>query len=114
MATRPDSPGTIFDLGYQGYAGPRLGRHYAVISLYDYSFRSACGIRRRASAKVFPRGLAVSLNLPALLQVGVAAVASQRITVVRPERYFNLVEIVLALFCAAVTPELLTRDRRTH
>ncbi len=46
--------GVIHDIGYQRYTGPRLGRWYAVRSLYVHSVRTAFGLGRSGKAKVFP------------------------------------------------------------
>ncbi len=40
MATPPDlvagsATGSIFDLGYRGYDGPRLGRRHAITALFS-------------------------------------------------------------------------------
>jgi len=114
VAARSENAGAIFDLGYKGYTGARLGRPYAVSSLFVYSLRGCFGIGRKLSSKFFPFGIAALVTVPALLQVGVAAVVPTHITIVKPESYFGLVQIILALFCAAVAPELLTRDRRNN
>ena len=42
MANEAEGPaGSIFDLGYRRYAGARLGRRYAIESLYVHSLRAA-------------------------------------------------------------------------
>jgi ABC-2 type transport system permease protein len=46
--------GVIHDIGYQRYTGPRLGRGYAIRSLYLHSLRTAFGLGRSAKAKIFP------------------------------------------------------------
>ena len=46
--------GVIHDIGYQRYTGPRLGRGYAVRSLYAHGLRTAFGLGRSAKAKIFP------------------------------------------------------------
>ena len=51
--------GSIYDLGYRGYEGPRLGRRAAIWSLLAHSVRTAYGIGRNARSKVMPVGLAV-------------------------------------------------------
>ena len=56
--------GSIYDLGYQGYTGPRLGRAYAIRALFAHTLRSAYGIGRGGRAKIIPIGLAA---LPLLI-----------------------------------------------
>ncbi len=106
--------GTIYDVGYQRYEGVRLGRRHAIWALYIHSLRSVFGIGRSLSSKVGPMGLAVIAFLPAVIQLGVAAIAPAEVEVFRPEDYYALIEIVLAVFCAVVAPELVGRDQRTH
>ncbi|HEY5639806.1 MAG TPA: hypothetical protein VIW01_07115 [Dehalococcoidia bacterium] len=106
--------GTIYDIGYQRYEGVRLGRRHAIWALYVHSLRSVFGIGRSLSSKVGPMGLGVIAFLPAVIQVGVAAIAPADVEITRPEEYYELIEIVLAVFCAVVAPELVGRDQRTH
>jgi len=106
--------GSIYDIGYQRYGGLRLGRRHAIWALYVHSLRGVFGIGRSLSSKVGPMGLAVIVLLPAIFQLGVAAIASQEIEVIRPEDYYQLIEVVLVAFCAVVAPELVGRDQRTH
>ena len=106
--------GTIYDVGYQRYEGVRLGRRHAIWALYVHSLRSVFGIGRSLSSKVGPMGLAVIALVPAIFQLGVAAVTPTELSVIRPEEYYNLIEIVLAVFCAVVAPELVGRDQRTQ
>lgn len=104
--------GTIYDLGYRNYDGARLGRAYAVRSLYFESLRSAFGFGRRTTAKVFPFGLTVLAAFPAIVQVVIGTLSSEVIEVFRAEDYYTYIQIILALFCAAVAPELVGRDQR--
>ena len=106
--------GSIYDVGYQRYEGVRLGRRHAIWALYVHSLRSVFGIGRSLSSKVGPMGLAVIALLPAVFQLGVASIAPADIEVKRPEHYYNIIEIVLVVFCAVVAPELAGRDQRTQ
>jgi ABC-2 type transport system permease protein len=72
------------------------------------------GIGRSLSSKVGPIGLAVIALLPAVFQLGVASIAPADIEVIRPEEYYNIIEVVLVVFCAVVAPELVGRDQRTQ
>jgi ABC-2 type transport system permease protein len=114
MTASVSGAGSIYDLGYRPYEGARLGRSYAFRSLFLYSLRSIFGISRSVMAKVFPIGLAAVALLPAVVQLGVAAIAPADIRLIRPENYFEFVEIVLVLFCAVTAPELIGRDQRYH
>lgn len=106
--------GSIYDLGYQRYGGVRLGRRHAIWALYLHSLRGVFGIGRPLSSKVGPIGLALVALLPAIVQLGVAAISQQEVKAIRPESYYQIIEVVLAAFCAVVAPELAGRDQRTH
>ena len=46
--------GSIYDIGYRRYEGPRLGRGHAIRSLFTHSLRSTFGIGRGGRAKIAP------------------------------------------------------------
>lgn len=106
--------GSIYDLGYQRYEGRRLGRAYAFHSLYTHGLASAFGIGRSTRSKVVPIGLFVIALVPAVIELGVTALAGDAVRPVRLNNYFSLVGVVMLLFCAAVAPELVGRDQRNH
>jgi ABC-2 type transport system permease protein len=106
--------GNIYDLGYRGYGGRRLGRSYAILALYVHSLRSCFGLGRRTSSKIIPITLAILAVVPAAIQLGIASVASGIVEIYRAENYYTFIEVVLALFCAAVAPELVGRDQRNR
>jgi ABC-2 type transport system permease protein len=112
--------GSIYDLGYRHYSGPRLGRPHAIRSLVRHSFRLAYGIGRSGRAKIIPIGLAVLATIPAVVALGVTALATQlgagedleAASPVRYDTYYPVVAQTVALFAAAQAPELLGRDLR--
>ncbi len=113
--------GNIYDLGYQSYTGPRLGRRSAVQALFSQSIRACYGIGRGGRAKIAPFVLGAIAILPAILAVGIAAIAAQagpaggaigEASPIRYDSYQGLVGIVIMLFCAAQGPELFGRDQR--
>lgn len=109
----PSAVGSIYDLGYQHYEGPRHGRAGAIAALYTDSLRACFGIGRSARAKVVPLGLTVLALLPAVIVVATEAVARGAIpSVVRHEDYFSVIVAFLILFVAAQAPELVGRDQR--
>ncbi|HET7029525.1 MAG TPA: hypothetical protein VFI34_03365 [Candidatus Limnocylindrales bacterium] len=113
--------GSIYDLGYRRYEGPRLGRAHAIRSLIGHSFRSTYGIGRGGRAKIAPFVFGAMAVLPAVVVVGVLTLVA-RLEVGRAiERapqiinftnYFSSVNAIIALFCAAQAPELFGRDQR--
>jgi len=103
--------GNIYDLGYRNYDGLRLGRRHAAISLYWYTLRGAFGIGRRTSSKIMPILIAIFAFLPAVGQLAISALASD-VEIWKPEDYFGLIEVPIALFCAVIAPEIAGRDMR--
>jgi len=103
--------GNIYDLGYRNYDGPRLGRPYAFYSLYIHTLRNAFGLGRRTSSKIMPFALAIIAFIPAVIQLGIAALLPAEFEVYRAENYYSYIQTVLVLFCAAVAPELVCRDQ---
>ncbi len=111
--TQP-SAGAIYDLGYRGYTGPRLGRASAVATLFWSSFRAAFGIGRSARAKIVPWGLGVIALLPAAIAVGITALVGERVAPFTYDNYLTQIQVALTLFVAAQAPELVGGDQRNH
>ncbi len=118
---RAAATGSIYDLGYRGYEGPRLGRRHAVTTLFVHTLKSCYGIGRGGRAKIAPIVLAGMATIPAIIAVGVLAIARQvgpggevieEASPIRYETYFGVIMQIVALFCAAQAPELLGRDQR--
>jgi ABC-2 type transport system permease protein len=106
-----DVNGVIHDIGYQRYAGARLGRAYAVRSLYVQSLRGAFGLGRGAKAKIFPWLVVGLLTLVAVVIVAIAANVPDM-----PMPYLEFPEemtLFIVLFGAVVGPELVSRDLRS-
>ena len=113
--------GSIYDLGYQAYDGPRLGRSSAVVALLLQTIRACFGIGRGGRAKIAPFVLAALAILPAVLAVGFSALAAQAgpaggaiedASPINYASYHGLVAILIMLFCGAQAPELFGRDQR--
>ena len=107
----------IYDLGYRNYDGERIGRRGTLLTLYVHGLRSAFGLGRRTSSKIFPFGLAIVAFIPAIIQLGVGAIvsgAAHHVDLFRHEDYFRFTRVILVLFCAAVAPELVGRDQRNR
>jgi ABC-2 type transport system permease protein len=122
MAQPPDliagsATGSIFDLGYHGYDGPRLGRRHAISTLFVHSLKWTFGIGRGGRAKIAPFVLAGLTLLPAVLAVGIRALAgpaAERASPITPQNYLTYVQTFIAFFVTAQAPELLGRDQRSH
>jgi len=115
MTQSPERTGAIYDIGYRGYAGLRLGRRAALETLFWEGFRAAFGLGRRPLAKVAPWLLAAIALIPALVYLGVAAIIPGEISptdIIKISDYLQVIFILLILFVAAVSPEIVCRDLR--
>jgi ABC-2 type transport system permease protein len=119
--TMEGTSGSIYDLGYRGYEGPRLGRRAAVISLLVHSLRTAYGLGRGARSKAMPMSLVAMAVLPSLLGLGIIALVNQlegpaqAFEAISPIKYatlFPFISTLVFLFCASQAPELFGRDQR--
>jgi ABC-2 type transport system permease protein len=110
---RADSAGVIHDIGYRRYTGPRLGRGQIIRALYWHSLRSAFGWGRGAKAKIIPVIAFVAICLPAVANAVSVAQGNGRLFPY--DTYDNgLRVIVMIIFIAALAPELVSRDLRSH
>ena len=120
MTSPEHAAGNIYDLGYQGYDGPRLGRPAVAIGLLWQTLRASYGIGRGGRAKIAPFLLLALAVLPAVLAVGISALATQagagavidEASPIRHDTYQSLTSTLIMLFCAAQAPELFGRDQR--
>lgn len=103
--------GVIHDIGYERYQGERLGRGYAVRSLWIHSLRTSYGLGRSAKAKVFPWLVAALVTMVAVVALVIRAVTGEVAIAYLdfPEGIYPL----LILFGAVVAPELVSRELRT-
>jgi ABC-2 type transport system permease protein len=104
--------GVIHDIGYRNYEGERIGRAGIVRALYWHSLRSAFGIGRGGRAKVVPILAFVIMCLPAA--VNAFTVARTGTKAIQYDAYIYQFQLILVLYLAAVTPELISRDLRNH
>ena len=110
-----ESPaGSIYDLGYQRYEGVRLGRRHAIWALYRASLRAAFGFGRRTAAKIAPFALVVVALGPALLQLIIAAFIGDEMKLFNHEDYYELISLVLAIYVAAIAPDIVGRDQNNR
>ena len=118
-ATSPPS-GTVFDIGYQRYAGPREGRTRGRLAVIKDGVRNSLGLGRGARAKVLPWLFIAILGVIALVMALVAGAterfagpgAAERLNLPSHGDFYGIASIVLFVFAAVVAPGLLCRDRR--
>ncbi len=113
MTSEPAPRGTIYDIGYRPYEGRRLGRRFAIWSLYVLSLRNAFGLGRGVLPKVLAFGLVIVAFIPAIVVIIIAAVVpSDEFEVFRPHRYYGIIQFIIILFAAALSSDLVGNDRR--
>lgn len=112
--------GSIYDIGYRRYEGPRLGRAHAIRSLFLHSLRSSFGVGRGGRAKVAPLTLGFLACIPAIAIVAAQALlrqfpggeALEGQLPIRYDTYAGTIGVFVILFCAAQAPDLFGRDQR--
>jgi ABC-2 type transport system permease protein len=114
------STGTVFDIGYQRYTGPREGRERARRAVLSDGMRIALGLGRGPRAKILPWFFIAVLIAIALVMALVAGAAeriagpgaAQRLNLPSHVDFYGIASILLFAFGALVAPELLCRDKR--
>jgi ABC-2 type transport system permease protein len=114
VVPRESATGAIYDLGYQGYDGPRLGRRAAVSTLFWASLRAAFGLGRSGRSKIVPWGLTAIILVPAAVAGAIQAVVPGAPSPFTYDNYLWEMQPLLALFVAAQAPELVSGDQRNH
>jgi len=115
VGARESATGAIYDLGYQSYDGPRLGRRAAVATLYWSSLRQVFGLGRSGRAKIIPWGLSAFAVIPAAVAAAISALVP--VGGASPFTYDNYLfgmASILALFVAAQAPEIVSSDQRNN
>ncbi len=116
----PGRAGTVFDIGYRRYSGPREGRNRARWAVLKDGVRTALGLGRGARAKALPWsfvGLLAAIGLVMALIAGAVdrlagPGAAEQMNLPSHADFYGIASIVLFLFAAVVAPKLLCRDRR--
>lgn len=114
--------GTVFDIGYQGYAGRREGRLRSRWAVLKDGVRTALGLGRGARAKIFPWSFIAVLAAIGLVMALIAGAAdriagpgmAEQLDLPSHSDYYGIASIILFLFAAVVGPKLLCTDRREH
>jgi ABC-2 type transport system permease protein len=114
VAPRESATGAIYDLGYRGYDGPRLGRRAAFATLFWASLRAAFGLGRAGRSKLVPWGLSAIMIVPAGVAGAIQALAPGGLSPFNYDNYLWDLQPILTLFVAAQAPELVSSDQRNH
>lgn len=114
IAPAESATGAIYDLGYQGYDGPRLGRRAAFWTLFRASLRAAFGLGRPGRSKIVPWGLTAIILVPAAVAGAIQAIVPGGPSPFSYDNYLWEMQPLLALFVAAQAPELVSGDQRNQ
>jgi ABC-2 type transport system permease protein len=112
--------GTVFDIGYQNYTGPREGSKRARISIVKDGIRTSLGFGRGALPKVLPWLFIATLVFIAIIMALVAGAADRLMGAENAEQlnlpshsdYYGIASMIFFVFAAVGAPELLCPDRR--
>jgi ABC-2 type transport system permease protein len=107
----------IRDVRYSRYEGERRGRIAGVVSLARWGALRSLGARRGWKAKAIPITLILLAVAPAVIVLGVRALFAEQSGIDLSDAlpfsgYQAIIGIVILLFAAVTTPELLCPDRR--
>ena len=112
MSTAPDVTGTIYDIGYRGYTGPRLGRRGAIGAIIGAGLRATFGLGRSGRSKIIPWGAVILASLPAGVAIGVRVLVGDLLDLYSYDNYLWGIGALLPIFVAAQAPELVVNDMR--
>jgi ABC-2 type transport system permease protein len=114
-AVNPGSDeGNIYRRQYTGYAGVREGRIRAYSALIGHSVRRALGIRRKWTAKIIPILIYVAAFIPVIGFISVPAIFGTGVITFSTVDLFSAIAMILLIFAAAASPEMLCDDRREN
>jgi ABC-2 type transport system permease protein len=113
MIPSPETPtGTIYDIGYRHYDGPRLGRRGAVTAIVGAGLRAVFGLGRSGRSKILPWGAVVLALAPAVITIAVRVLVGELIDLSTYDDYLWGIGALLPIFVAAQAPELVVNDIR--
>jgi ABC-2 type transport system permease protein len=110
--------GTVFDIGYQRYDGPREGRSRARRAVFRDGIRNALGMGRGGRSKILPWafiGLMTGVGFILALVAGAALrLAGPQAVAQIPSHsdFYGISSMFFLVFAAIVAPGLLCPDRR--
>jgi ABC-2 type transport system permease protein len=112
MLPPPETAGTIYDIGYRRYDGPRLGRRGAIGAIVAAGVRAAFGLGRSARSKILPWGSIALAVIPAVVAVAIRVLVGDIVDLYSYENYLWQIGALFPIFLAAQTPELVVNDMR--
>jgi ABC-2 type transport system permease protein len=113
MTAGTETTGTIYDIGYRRYDGPRLGRGGAVGAVVQAGLRAVFGLGRSGRSKIIPWGAVILAVMPAVVAVAIRVLAGDLIPeLYNYENYLWQIGGLFGIFLAAQAPELVVNDIR--
>ena len=112
MSASPETVGTIYDIGYRSYDGPRLGRRGAIAAIVGAGLRAVFGLGRSGRAKILPWGAIILGVMPAVVAVAIRVLVGDLIDLYSYENYLWSIGALLPIFVASQAPELVVNDMR--
>lgn len=112
MSASPETTGTIYDIGYRRYDGPRLGRRGAISAIVGAGLRAVFGLGRSGRSKILPWGSVILALLPAVVAIAIRVLAGNIIELYDYQNYLWEIGGLLPIFLAAQAPELAVNDMR--
>jgi len=112
MSASPEAVGTIYDIGYRSYDGPRLGRRGAIAAIVGAGLRAVFGLGRSGRAKILPWGAIILGVMPAIVAVAIRVLVGDLVDLYSYENYLWGIGALLPIFVAAQAPELVVNDMR--
>jgi ABC-2 type transport system permease protein len=113
MTAQTETTGTIYDIGYRRYDGPRLGRSGAVGAVVQAGVRAVFGFGRSGRSKIIPWGAVILATLPAVVAFAVRVLAGEIIPdLYSYQNYLWQIGGLFGIFLAAQAPELVVNDIR--
>ena len=113
MTAGTEATGTIYDIGYRRYDGPRLGRGGAVGAVVEAGVRAVFGLGRSGRSKIIPWGAVILAILPAVVAIAIRVLAGDLIPeLYNYENYLWQIGGLFGIFLAAQAPELVVNDIR--
>ncbi|MCW2972154.1 MAG: hypothetical protein JWN72_427 [Thermoleophilia bacterium] len=109
----PDATtGAIYDIGYRGHEGVRVGRGARLASLFTHTFRGAFGLGRMGRAKIAPILLLAALCVPALVMVAVVSFVNLHALPVDYEFFSINLQVLHTIWLGVLAPFAVSRDLR--
>lgn len=112
MSALPETTGTIYDIGYRRYEGPRLGRRGAISAIVGAGLRAVFGLGRSGRSKILPWGSVILAVMPAVVAIAIRVLAGDIIDLYNYQNYLWEIGGLLPIFLAAQAPELAVNDMR--